>query len=222
MKSLQSKVLFRGMSAEEIRLFLDRANPYYVRLYGGRSVRIEKKLSWMMGLVISGWVMVYSADYDGKRTLLRVMESGETSGMVYSLFDYQNTLVEFVAVSDAEMIMFSPEVVFVQEPDFVVVQHKLLVNLISGQRRMFEDLTAHLSCLSQRTVRDKVLRFLCACAERAKKYELNLPLTREETADYLAVDRASLSRTLGELKQEGIIDFSRNHFRILKPEKLIF
>ena len=42
MKSLQSKVLFRGMSAEEIRLFLDRANPYYVRLYGGRSVRIEK------------------------------------------------------------------------------------------------------------------------------------------------------------------------------------
>ena len=37
----------------------------------------------------------------------------------------------------------------------------------------------------------------------------------KELANYLAVDRASLSRSLGELKNEGIIDFKKNQFTIL-------
>lgn len=45
-------------------------------------------------------------------------------------------------------------------------------------------------------------------------------MTREELASYLAVDRAALSRTLGELKKEGIIDFHKNHFIILDTEYL--
>ena len=76
-------------------------------------------------------------------------------------------------------------------------------------------MTHHLACLSKRTVRDKVMRFLYYYAERTRCYEFTVPYTREELADYLAVDRASLSRTLGELKKEGVIDFHRSRFRIL-------
>lgn len=76
-------------------------------------------------------------------------------------------------------------------------------------------MTQHLACLSKRTVRDKVMRFLYYYAERVRCYEFTVPFSREELADYLAVDRASLSRTLGELKKEGVIDFNRSRFRIL-------
>ena len=166
---LQSKVLFRGMNRDEIRSFIVHANPVYVELYEGQRMRLDREFSHMIGLVITGVTHIYSVGYDGTRTLLRSLGDGETSGLLCSMLDYQNSLVEFVASSDA----------------------------------------------SKRTVRDKVMRFLYYYAERVRCYEFTVPFSREELADYLAVDRASLSRTLGELKKEGVIDFNRSRFRIL-------
>lgn len=34
-------------------------------------------------------------------------------------------------------------------------------------------------------------------------------------ADYLNLERTALSKELGQMKQEQIIDFQKNHFKIL-------
>ena len=126
---LQSKVLFRGMNRDEIRSFIVHANPVYVELYEGQRIRLDREFSHMIGLVITGVTHIYSVGYDGTRTLLRSLGDGETSGLLCSMLDYQNSLVEFVASSDAEMIMFTPDSIRVQELGDVQVQHKILVNL---------------------------------------------------------------------------------------------
>ena len=47
------------------------------------------------------------------------------------------------------------------------------------------------------------------------------PLSREEMAAYLAVNRSALSRELSRLQQEGLIEFYRNSFRLhFSPEQL--
>ena len=44
-------------------------------------------------------------------------------------------------------------------------------------------------------------------------------LDRQELADYLSVDRSALSAQLGQLRREGVLDFSRSRFTLLqKPE----
>ena len=96
---LQSKVLFRGMNRDEIRSFIVHANPVYVELYEGQRMRLDREFSHMIGLVITGVTHIYSVGYDGTRTLLRSLEDGETSGLLCSMLDYQNSLVEFVASS---------------------------------------------------------------------------------------------------------------------------
>ena len=166
---LQSKVLFRGMNRDEIRSFIVHANPVYVELYEGQRIRLDREFSHMIGLVITGVTHIYSVGYDGTRTLLRSLGDGETSGLLCSMLDYQNSLVEFVASSDAEMIMFTPDSIRVQELGDVQVQHKILVNLIAGQKNLYYEMTQHLACLSKRTVRDKVMRFLYYYAERERR-----------------------------------------------------
>lgn len=53
----------------------------------------------------------------------------------------------------------------------------------------------------------------------------SLPFTiipnRNELAEYLNVSRSSMCRELGRMKQEGLIDYHQNTFRILSREKLI-
>ena len=162
----------------------------------------------------------YSVSYDGNRTLMRSMKNGEAGGVLCSLIDYRRYLIELVAYQDAEMIMFSADAVFQTEGTIVVPQHKILVNIIQSQREMYLDMAEHLAILSQRTVRTKILRFLRYYSEMNNSLEFKVPYTREGLADYLAVDRASLSRSLGAMRDEGVIEFDRGSFKVLEEDKL--
>ena len=210
---LMQKKLFSGMTHDEIKSFIFFAKPLYVKLYEGQSLQLEYEYFNMMGLVISGAMHVFSVSYDGNRTLMRSMKNGEAGGVLCSL-------IELVAYQDAEMIMFSADAVFQTEGTIVVPQHKILVNIIQSQREMYLDMAEHLAILSQRTVRTKILRFLRYYSEMNNSLEFKVPYTREGLADYLAVDRASLSRSLGAMRDEGVIAFERSEFKVFDADKL--
>lgn len=219
---LQSKQVFSGMTDEEIRSFMQHADPDYLYMKKGESVQVDQQNASMMGLVMTGRVHLYSISYDGTKTLIRSMEEGETSGMMFYMLDYQNTLVELVAFDDSEILLTKPETIFVAEHNDIVAQQKILVNLITSQRNLFYKLTEHIACLSQRTLRGKILRFLKYMSDANRCHEFDIPMSREELADYLAVDRASLSRSLSELRKEGVISVNRRHFRVNRPEEFQF
>ena len=46
-------------------------------------------------------------------------------------------------------------------------------------------------------------------------FEFDIPYSRQQLADFLAVERSGLSAALGKLRREGLLDFNREHF-ILK------
>lgn len=52
-------------------------------------------------------------------------------------------------------------------------------------------------------------------AQRIGKYEFEIPFSRQQLADYLAVERSGLSVELGKMRKDGLLDFHKNHF-ILK------
>ena len=50
----------------------------------------------------------------------------------------------------------------------------------------------------------------------------DIPLDRQQLADFLAVDRSAMSAALGKLRDEGILEFRKNHFHLLRrhPEEM--
>ena len=52
--------------------------------------------------------------------------------------------------------------------------------------------------------------------QNVSKYgeSFTLPLSREDMAAYLGTNRSALSRELGKMRDEGIIEFERNSFKI--------
>lgn len=56
------------------------------------------------------------------------------------------------------------------------------------------------------------MSYLSAEAQRLEKYEFDIPFSRQQLADYLAVERSGLSLELGKLRREGLIDFHKSHF----------
>ena len=218
MDDLRSNPLFSGMSDAEITAFFAYAKPEYMELEPEQHISIAPGDHYKLGVVLTGSVTVFTTDYSGGKTVLNTLRNTGHIGTMQFMVSKYNVLYEVVAETPSTLAMVNPEVLVVTNEAFVTVQHKMLVNLMAAQRQLFMSLSQHLICLSQKTIRDKVLRYLQIKSEAERSYEFTLSLSREDMASYLSVDRASLSRTLGELKREGVIDFRKNHFKILSTQ----
>ena len=72
--------------------------------------------------------------------------------------------------------------------------------------------------LSRRTLREKILAYLSREVQKQKSQYLDIPMGRIELAEYLGADRSALSRELSRMKEDGLIDYDRNTFRLIKTE----
>ena len=45
--------------------------------------------------------------------------------------------------------------------------------------------------------------------------EFNIPFDRQQLADYLNLERTALSKELGKMKRDGLIDYYKNSFKII-------
>ena len=59
------------------------------------------------------------------------------------------------------------------------------------------------------------MRYLSQQSVRARKNEFEIPFNRQQMADFLAVDRSAMSKELCKLRDEGVIEFNKNHFKLL-------
>ena len=69
--------------------------------------------------------------------------------------------------------------------------------------------------VSKRTIREKLLAYLSIQALQQDSRYFEIPFGRVELAEYLCVDRSALTRELAKMKDEGLIDYHKNAFRIL-------
>lgn len=220
--ALKKHLIFSGLSDEEIITFLHYAKPKHRHFVAGETIHIESGFRHQIGVVLSGNLLVFSVNYDGSKTLLNSAQDSGSIGTMQFILDYYNTVFEITATSDSSVILFMPESLLIADRETALIQHKILVNYMASQRQLYFSLSEHIACLSRKNVRDKILRFLKIQSDKNRSYEFDIPFSREELASYLAVDRASLSRSLGDLRRERIIDFHREHFHILTTQHFIY
>ena len=79
-------------------------------------------------------------------------------------------------------------------------------------------LNEKLTHMGQRTTRAKLMSYFSDEAQRRGGYEFDIPFSRQQLADYLGVERSGLSLELGKMRDEGLLDFHKNHFLLKLPE----
>src|SRR5699024_7664622 len=97
---------------------------------------------------------------------------------------------------------------------------KLTVNLVHILADKTWSMARKTEYLSGRGIREKVEAYLSAQAQMAGGGDFIIPFNRQELADFLAVDRSALSRELGKMRREGILDYRKDHFRLLAADRL--
>lgn len=73
-------------------------------------------------------------------------------------------------------------------------------------------LSNRIFCTTPKTVRGRLLVYLSSESAKAGSTSFTIPFDRQGMADYLNLDRSALSKELGRMKKDGILDFKKNHF----------
>ena len=77
---------------------------------------------------------------------------------------------------------------------------------------------AHMLLLGRATASEKVARFLLDIADRFRGEFVVLPMSRQDMADYLGLTIETISRMLGRLQADGVVEFSGSRrYRIHRP-----
>jgi CRP-like cAMP-binding protein len=97
---------------------------------------------------------------------------------------------------------------------------KLIENMLKIVAEKNIRLNEKIILLSRRTIREKVLYYLLAESGKSENRIITIPFNRNELADYICVDRSALSRELCKMRNEGIIDFHKNRFKLLDIDKI--
>jgi CRP/FNR family nitrogen fixation transcriptional regulator len=80
---------------------------------------------------------------------------------------------------------------------------------------------AHLAMLGRRSAEEKVASFLVDMARRGATDLANLPMSRQDMADYLGLALETVSRALGRFKDQGLVRFtSSRDFHIVRGAAL--
>jgi CRP/FNR family nitrogen fixation transcriptional regulator len=77
---------------------------------------------------------------------------------------------------------------------------------------------SHMLLLGRATACEKVARFLMDIAKRFSGEFVTLPMSRQDMADYLGLTIETISRMLGRLQADGVIEFSGSRrYRVRRP-----
>ena len=81
--------------------------------------------------------------------------------------------------------------------------------------RKMLDMNEQIRVLLKHGLREKIMAYL-ELYDQQDGCVFSVPLSREEMAEYLGCDRSALSRELARMSSEGIIEYNRNSFKVLK------
>ena len=136
-----------------------------------------------LGLVLCGTVQVIREDFWGSRSVVGLVEAGEIFAESYALAG-QPLEVSVQAVSAGQVLFLNAGKMVSGCAQVCGFHERLSRNLLSLLARKNLMLTEKMRHMARKTTREKLLSYLSAQAVRAGSPEFEIPMDRQQLADF--------------------------------------
>lgn len=171
-------------------------------------------------VLATGRVKIKDVTPDGRETILAFIEEGELFGEL-TLFEGQQRQEYAEAAEDSEVVLVPRE-------DLLALMEtradlSLSITKLMGLRRQrVENRLRNVLFLPSR---DRMLRLLVELAEThgelvGTSYQIRFPLSHQELASLIGVTRETVTITLGQLEEAGLVEVQRRKVIIPSLRKL--
>lgn len=210
--------LFAGIEAADLPGLLGCVGAREREFQKGEVLLYRGDKTEHLGLVLSGTVQVIREDFWGNRSVVGLVEAGGIFAESYALAG-QPLEVSVQAVSSGRVLFLNAGKVISGCAQVCGFHEQLSRNLLALLARKNLMLTEKMRHMARKTTREKLMSYLSAQAVRAGSSEFDIPMDRQQLADFLGVERSAMSATLSRLRDEGVLEFRKSHFHLLRQEE---
>jgi CRP-like cAMP-binding protein len=213
-KTLDSCVLFGGIDHESLSVMLDCLKPRIVRCKQREIIVAYGQRFQGIGIIASGKVALTKETYSGNRIIMGILDAGEIFGEVVAFSDNRVWPMTVIAQDESTLLFLPPEKIS-EHCSNICASHNILImnmlKILSNRASMLDKKIEHISV---RNIRGKISSYLLDVYHRQNANTLILSMKRHEMADYLNIPRPSLSREMGLMRDDGIIEFDGSHINV--------
>lgn len=211
---LKNADLFDGMDENEIWNILDCLSAKPQHFQKGEYIFHTGEYISTVAFLLEGYVHIQREDYWGNLSILSKIFPGDIFGEAYAIPESDPMLNSALATTDCAIVFFDIRHVFTVCTSACCFHTLLIKNLFKIISLKNRSLAQKLSHMSQRTIREKLLSYLSEQSVKTNSPSFDIPFTRQQLADFLSVDRSAMSKELCKMRDEGILLFNKNHFRL--------
>ena len=212
---LKRTKLFAGVAEEEIGVMLSCLDARLHEYKKGEYVLHEGEHLNHITVLVSGELHIQRDDYWGNRAIVNRIAVGEMFGEAYIAPESGALLNDVVAVEDSAVIFFDVRRIITVCSSACRFHSMVVQNLFFSISQKNKTLVQKIGHISKRTTREKLISYLSEEAKRQNSASFTIPFNRQQLADFLSVDRSAMSNELCKMRDEGMLEFNKNQFKLL-------
>lgn len=209
-----SSHLFKGISENDIKSLMPCLTAEKKKYKKNETIIDEGARLNTACLLLSGSAHIERVDYSGARNIVNAITPGDVFGESYAASSLPVS-VSVISDADTTVLFMNMTGIIHMCGNACPFHSKLLENLLRILSVRNLNLNDKITIISQKSLRAKIMMYLNEISKRSSSTYFDIPFSRQQLADYLNADRSALSAALSSLKSEGVIDFQKNHFRIM-------
>jgi len=212
--------LFDGIDVIDLKSLLNCLRPIIREYKKNEYIAFAGERFDSLGIIVRGNAAVIKEDVKGNRIIMALLKPGDMFGEM-AAFSSRPIWLANVCTQETSTVYFIPSIRIISECNNVCPWHSMLIrNMLKILSEKALMLNQKVEYLSIKSMRGRICAFLLEQYKKTGQKTIILPMNRNELADYLNVSRPSMSREMGKMREEGIIDFYMATVKILDLEAL--
>lgn len=211
---LKRTKLFNNVKEDEIIAMLSCLEAKALNYKKGEYVLRQGEYLNAITVLVKGKLLIQKDDYWGNRSILGNIECGEMFGEAYASPGGGPLLNDVAAVEDSTVIFFDVKKLFSACSSACRFHSLVVQNLFFAISEKNRKLVQKLGHMSKRTTREKLISYLSEEANKHNSSYFEIPFNRQQLADFLSVDRSAMSNELCKMRDDGMLEFKKNKFKL--------
>lgn len=212
---LKRTQLFSGVGDDEIISMLSCLGARLFTYNKGEYVLRQGEHLNDITVLVEGNLHIQKDDYWGNRSILGQIAVGEMFGEAYVAPESGSLLNDVVAVEDSAVMFFDVKKIITTCSSACRFHATVVQNLFFAISEKNRKLVQKLGHMSKRSTREKLISYLSEEAKKHNSSSFTIPFNRQQLADFLSVDRSAMSNELCKMRDEGLLEFEKNQFKLL-------
>ena len=216
---LEELSIFAGLKPEEVQSFI-RHTAAVVKQYGRKDRLLEAyEENDQLGIIVQGTAQILTEDWLGNENVGHRLERGALVGVNSAILSAECSGSAVEAITPMQVMWIPYRALLVSGPRLGRIHGIVMKHILEALARKNLLMVEKMEVLSKKSLRERIIIYLLQREKRQKNEQVAVP-GRVQLAKELDCNRSALTREIGLMQEEGLLETGPDWLRLIKSRVL--